>query len=258
MQAILPVAIGLVVLAFFLSARQSQSGLGGFGGGRRRPEPEGEERSRIRAARLQRLKVPFLWSGVFGTWGLGWLDTSMPWIVPLAAIAVFVAVGFVGSAERTGEPLSSSAPPVSRCGSSRYTCCRPATNGRGVGPAALPVPPHRAAGRAAHAHPGGRPLTPRTHPDLCDRRGARRRELRRPAHEHPPVRDRHRRRGPNLDAASEWWWVMPFGPTAMWIIGALAYGALVFLLVPRLASGRGADRGGDPGVQVPRGSSLAR
>src|SRR5690606_8848552 len=42
------------------------------------------------------LNIPFLWSGVLGTWGLGWLDTSMPWVVPLAAIGVFVAVGFAG------------------------------------------------------------------------------------------------------------------------------------------------------------------
>src|SRR5690606_24101741 len=45
---------------------------------------------------------------------------------------------------------------------------------------------------------------------------------------------------PNLDAGAEWWWVLPVGPTAVWIIGALAYGALMFLLVPRLAAGRAA------------------
>jgi hypothetical protein len=44
--------------------------------------------------------------------------------------------------------------------------------------------------------------------------------------------------GPNLDAGSEWWWALPVGPSAVWIIGAMAYAALVFLLVPRLASGR--------------------
>jgi hypothetical protein len=43
---------------------------------------------------------------------------------------------------------------------------------------------------------------------------------------------------PNLDAGAEWWWVLPVGPTAMWLIGTLAYGALVFLIVPKLASGR--------------------
>jgi hypothetical protein len=41
--------------------------------------------------------------------------------------------------------------------------------------------------------------------------------------------------GPNLDSGAEWWWALPFGPTAVWLVGAVAYGALMFLLVPRLA-----------------------
>jgi hypothetical protein len=101
--AILPVVMGLVALGFFLSARQVDSGLTGFaGGGSALPGPGSGESSvedtltgfGLLAYNL--LNIPFLWSGVFGTWGLGWLDTSMPWIVPLAAIAVFVVVGFAG------------------------------------------------------------------------------------------------------------------------------------------------------------------
>jgi hypothetical protein len=44
--------------------------------------------------------------------------------------------------------------------------------------------------------------------------------------------------GLDLDAGREWWWALPVGPTFGWIVGAAAYAALVFLLVPRLASGR--------------------
>ena len=40
------------------------------------------------------LQLPNLWSGVFGTWGLGWLDTTMPITVPLLATGVFIAMLF--------------------------------------------------------------------------------------------------------------------------------------------------------------------
>src|SRR5690606_27523441 len=44
------------------------------------------------------LNLPYLWSGVWGTWPLGWVDTVLPWVVPLAAIAAVVGAGFVGLA----------------------------------------------------------------------------------------------------------------------------------------------------------------
>lgn len=48
------------------------------------------------------IQVPSLWTGVFGQyWGLGWLDTSMPAIVWLGALMVFVTVGF-GAARGAG------------------------------------------------------------------------------------------------------------------------------------------------------------
>ena len=40
------------------------------------------------------LNIPSLWLGVFGSWGLGWLDTQMPAIVWCGASAVFVALMF--------------------------------------------------------------------------------------------------------------------------------------------------------------------
>ncbi|MEN2738055.1 DUF2142 domain-containing protein [Microbacterium sp. X-17] len=40
--------------------------------------------------------LPQLIAGAFGVWGLGWLDTSMPGIVWVSALAVFTAVAFWG------------------------------------------------------------------------------------------------------------------------------------------------------------------
>jgi hypothetical protein len=40
--------------------------------------------------------IPNLWFGALGGWGLGWLDTLMPALVPTLAFAVFAAAAFIG------------------------------------------------------------------------------------------------------------------------------------------------------------------
>lgn len=42
------------------------------------------------------MNVPQLWAGALGTWGLGWLDTAMPAIVSFGGIVAFVGIVFVG------------------------------------------------------------------------------------------------------------------------------------------------------------------
>lgn len=118
-RAVLPVVMGVVALAFFLSARQSRSGLSGFQGGSNVGEqsstgavstgigtatgaidPE-QALSGVGMLAYNLLNAPYLWSGALGDWALGWLDTSMPAVVSLAAVAAFVGVGFVGIAHMT-------------------------------------------------------------------------------------------------------------------------------------------------------------
>jgi len=100
LNAILPAALAVVAAVFFLTSRQVSSGTGGFGGGGTGSgagiEGEGEPLSGFGLIAYNLLNIPKLWAGVFGDWGLGWLDTSMPAVVSLGAIGVFVAVGFVG------------------------------------------------------------------------------------------------------------------------------------------------------------------
>jgi hypothetical protein len=40
------------------------------------------------------VRLPDLWAGVFGTWGLGWLDTLMPPIVWVSTLCLFFALLF--------------------------------------------------------------------------------------------------------------------------------------------------------------------
>ncbi len=39
-------------------------------------------------------ELPELWVGVFGTWGLGWLDTSMPAIIWVVTLSIFTGIIF--------------------------------------------------------------------------------------------------------------------------------------------------------------------
>ncbi|WP_255560095.1 DUF2142 domain-containing protein [Salinibacterium sp. M195] len=101
LSTLLPLAMAVVAAAFFLSARQTSSGVNGFGG--QEAGPTGEQA--VAAADnlggfgllvSNFLNVPSLWVGSFGSWPLGWLDTPLPEAVTFLALAAFVGIGFVG------------------------------------------------------------------------------------------------------------------------------------------------------------------
>jgi len=48
--------------------------------------------------------------------------------------------------------------------------------------------------------------------------------------------------GLNLDANREWWWDVPVGPQAVWIMGSLAFAALLVILAGGIT--RRSRRGG--------------
>jgi hypothetical protein len=94
----LPVIAILVSVAFFMTAGQASTAGSGFGGGpasisgSSRPDsPTG-----LALAAYNLLMLPSLWTGVWGTWPLGSLDTGLPDIVPAAAVVAFVVVAFTG------------------------------------------------------------------------------------------------------------------------------------------------------------------
>ncbi len=97
LRAIVPVA-GLAVLAIlFLTSRQAGVGVQGFaGGGTGVGDQAAEATGGIALAAYNLLMLPYLWTGVWGTWALGWFDTELPAIVPWAATAAFIVVAFAG------------------------------------------------------------------------------------------------------------------------------------------------------------------
>lgn len=87
----LPIVIGLaMVLLFVLTSGQAGVGTNGL---------EGDTKSSITGIKLlvvNVLQAPELWAGIFGYWGLGWLDTPMPAVIWVIGTLIFGYVYFSG------------------------------------------------------------------------------------------------------------------------------------------------------------------
>ncbi len=109
--ATLPLLMMVVSAAYFLSARQTASGVSGFSS--QDATPAAAEQAAGAAANLAGfgllaynfLNVPSLWAGAFGGWALGWLDTPIPESVTFLALSAFIGVGFVGLSVLNGRKI---------------------------------------------------------------------------------------------------------------------------------------------------------
>lgn len=97
LPAVMVAVIAVMSVAFYLSTGQSNAvsdGLGIAGIGNEKPPLN-------LAQHLSNfVGVPDLWRGALGGWGLGWLDTPLPPVVPFIGVAVFGAVLVVGFGRR--------------------------------------------------------------------------------------------------------------------------------------------------------------
>jgi len=250
LSTILPVVGIVIAIVMFVSAGQSGVGAVGFTTDTGEPAVDDSETplAGLALAAYNLLMLPFLWTGVWGTWGLGWFDTLMPAIVPWAATAAFVVVGFAGLGRlgwRKGIALSGVlfvlvALPVyvltvggDRVGEMlqpRYLLplivlfafllvIEP--DGRRIG--FRPMQTVVVLGALALAYFVALHINIRRYVTGTDRQGF------------------------NLDANAEWWWTgFPAGPTAVWILGALAYVGLLAVLWPLLQRATTADALAEP------------
>ncbi|MBX3067288.1 MAG: DUF2142 domain-containing protein [Cryobacterium sp.] len=239
--AIMP-AIAVVVCAFFF-AIAGQSGVAevGFTGGAATMPggPPGSPRGFALAA-YNLLMLPFLWTGVWGTWPLGWLDTGMPDLVPWAAASAFIAVGFVAIGRLNLRKL------IAAGGVFLVLVILPVwvltRGGNVVGENLQPrylLPVIVLFGLILFSMPSGKKL------DLSRvqilivlgaiwvaQLVALQVNLRR----YVTGTDEQ---GFNLDAGAEWWWSgFPIGPTALWFIGCLAFAGLLATLWPILKTAK--------------------
>ena len=98
LRAILPAAGLIVIVLLFRTSTQADVGVHGFLGGTQVVTANlgAQADGGFALAAYNILMLPFLWTGVWGTWALGWFDTELPPIVPWSAIAAFVVVAFAG------------------------------------------------------------------------------------------------------------------------------------------------------------------
>lgn len=95
LSAILPAALIITAVVATLSAGQIGLAVSGEMG----RETEANPTSKLALAALNLVSLPRLWAGVFGHgWGLGWLDTGLPDIVP--AVGVMLTAGVLFAAFR--------------------------------------------------------------------------------------------------------------------------------------------------------------
>ena len=261
LSAIVPiVGVALAVILFSTSGQTgvASTGFGGAGAG----AADTADISGFSLAAYNLLMLPFLWTGVWGTWGLGWLDTQLPAIVPWSAAAAFVAVGFKGLGRLSW---------------------RKAIAVAGVLLALVVIPVHvlTVSGDTVGTNLQPRYLLPLIvlfafvlliEPDSRADRGFTRVQcfalVGALAIANTVALQVNIRRyvtgaaeqGANLDEGAEWWWVgLPLGPTAVWVIGSLAFAGLCAVLWSHLRGSHLAASGPAPvsARRSPQGSPSA-
>jgi hypothetical protein len=93
-SALLPVALAVTASVFYFSTSQSLAAISGLPGYASKVPTH----DRRYLAFMDFFGVPSLWSGVFGTWKLGWIDTPMPAIVWVGSLGCAAAMVFLGLA----------------------------------------------------------------------------------------------------------------------------------------------------------------
>jgi hypothetical protein len=263
-DSILPVAVGLGTLVLFLGPFFARGGADGFTGvsyddpirgsvvdsfpdvGFAGSQPALEGFSLFA---FNVLNMPQLWIGTLGGGALGWLDTSMPELVPAITVAAFVSLGFFGLAYT----------------SARKTWALTAAIALLV---ILPLVVLQVGGDAVGEQIQPRYLLPlivlfaglmmltssTQHVTLSLAQRATVAISLSGAHFvalHLNIRryvtgiDQS---GPNLDADAEWWWQGPIGPNAVWLLGSLAYTLLIAILITNIAGTSFLMRSGSTGA----------
>lgn len=246
LSLVLPSMGTLLALFFFITAGQSGVGSSGFTSGPAGPSggavDGGTEvaATGLALAAYNLLMLPFLWTGVWGSWALGWLDTQLPAIVVWAAAGAFIAVAFTaGGRLDVRKALALSGVLLVLIALPVYVLT---VGGNQVGENLQPrylLPLIVLFAFLLVTDPSRRRLTltrVQTFVVLTALAVANLVSLQVNIRRYVTGSDQQ---GFNLDAGAEWWWEgLPLGPTAIWLVGALAYAGLLATLWPSLR-GRG-------------------
>lgn len=232
-------ALGMVIaILFFASSTQAGTISSGMGGGPPLPgtEPGEDKPEGLALVAYNVLMLPFLLTGVFGTWALGWLDTGMPALVPWTAALAFIVVGFAGLGRLDRRKA------IAAVGVLFVLFALPVwiltRGGNIVGENLQPrylLPLIVLFALVLLTMPTGARLgltRVQTGIVLLALGVANLVALQVNIRRYVTGSDQQ---GLNLDSGAEWWWTgFPVGPTAVWFVGALAYSGLLAALWPEL------------------------
>lgn len=228
----LPVVIMIVAVSFYFSASQGAVAAGGMSAG-----ASGAAPNSLFLVMVNTINLPLLWAGVFGSWGLGWLDTNLPGVVSVGALAVFLMVAFNGLSSTTwrknlvlaGTVFALWALPSYILWQAR------AQVGTEVQPRYILPLMVILAGVALFRFDKLNPTLSRLQQIVVI-------ALLVAAHAlalHTNIR-RYTTgldvNNWNLDARVEWWWSIPFSPMTVWFIGSLSFGVLVWTFVRQFSA----------------------
>lgn len=242
MRSLLPLVGIVIAIVFFATASQAGVAAVGFSGGGSEVASAGggtasqQHLAGFGLAAYNLLMLPFLWTGVWGTWALGWFDTGLPAIVPWAAVAAFVVVGFAGLGRLDWRKA------ISVAGVLLVLIVLPVyvltVGGEKVGESLQPrylLPLIVLLSLVLATMPIGRQLS-FTRIQTMTILGAL--ALANLVALQVDIRryvTGAAQQGINLDAGAQWWWPgFPVGPTWVWAIGALAFAGLLAVLWPQL------------------------
>lgn len=91
---ILPAILALIAGYFMLASGQAAVVSSGFTSGDSTAIGSFQTRTQIGVLVGNISRIPMLWEGAFGSWGLGWLDTPMPELVVIGTLAVAASILF--------------------------------------------------------------------------------------------------------------------------------------------------------------------
>lgn len=227
--------LALAVVFFAISGQTGVAGTG-FGGSGGSVPGASDNPTGFALLAYNLLMLPLLWTGVFGTSALGWMDTGMPELVSWAAVSAFIVLGFAGlgrldrrkALAATGVLLVLAALPL-------WVLTR---SGNVVGENLQPrylLPLIVLFAFILLTMPGGAALRltrAQTFVVLAALTVANTVALQVDIRRYVTGADRQ---GFDLDAGAEWWWPgFPVGPNVVWIVGALAYAGLLATLWSQL------------------------
>jgi hypothetical protein len=224
--AILPAALTVVAVAFFLTS--GQSSVVNLGGETAPTTLSGV----IHLAIANFALLPDLWTGALGTTGLGWLDTPMPPIVWVPVVSIFVGFAFWGLQylDRR-KTFALSAVFAALVVVPMYILVNDGvTVGAGVQPRYIYPLMIMLVSIALYRRDGDGPGLARVHYFIAaiSIGVANSMALHTNIRRYVTGLDVN---GVNLDASPEWWWDAPFTPMAVWFVGSFAFGIVVIAAV---------------------------